>query len=404
MEKLEIVYKDIGDIKPYKHNAKLHPDEHIAQIVKSIEDFGFNDPIAVDEDNIIIEGHGRLQAAKKLGMTTLPVIVLDGLTDQQKKAYILAHNQLTMNTGFDLEILQNELDGIFEFNMDDFGINLDDIAEDWFQSHKRNDKSRQDGNDEYNEFLDKYETKKTTDDCYTPDKVYDAVVGWVENEYNVKRNDFVRPFYPGGDYQKFKYKSDSVVVDNPPFSILAEILNWYTEHGIKFFLFAPAMTLFSSSSSSCALGTGVSIVYENGAVVPTSFLTNLEMEYRFRSSPTLYKAVKDAMDEVLKEQKKELPTYDYPDEVVTASDLAKFSKYGVDYAVRREESALARCLDAQKENGKTIFGSGYLVSERAAAERAAAHKWQLSEREREIVKSLSHTVEVDTHGETSHRN
>lgn len=128
MEKLEIIYKNISEIKPYKHNAKLHPAEHIAQIAKSIQDFGFNDPIAVDEDGVIIEGHGRLEAAKKLGMDTIPVIVLDGLTDQQKKAYVLAHNQLTMNTGFDLDVLADELERITEFDMSDFGF-LDNVFE-----------------------------------------------------------------------------------------------------------------------------------------------------------------------------------------------------------------------------------------------------------------------------------
>ena len=94
MNKLEIKYIPISEITPYKHNAKIHTDEQIEQIKQSINEFGFNDPIAIDEDNIIIEGHGRLIAAKQLGINEVPTIKIEGLTDQQKKAYILAHNQL----------------------------------------------------------------------------------------------------------------------------------------------------------------------------------------------------------------------------------------------------------------------------------------------------------------------
>ena len=103
--KLKVEYIPIEDIKPYEKNAKIHTDEQIEQIKKSIEEFGMNDPIGIWRDNIIIEGHGRLMACKELGMTEVPVIRLDDLTDDQRKAYTLIHNQTTMNTGFDLDIL-----------------------------------------------------------------------------------------------------------------------------------------------------------------------------------------------------------------------------------------------------------------------------------------------------------
>ena len=199
----------------------------------------------------------------------------------------------------------------------------------------------------------------------------------------------------GGDYQKYKYEPESVVVDNPPFSILAEILNWYKENGIRFFLFAPTLTLFSaSSSSSSAIPCGVGVTYENGAEVNTSFLTNLETEdIRVRTAPDLYQAVREANAEWRKELKKELPKYSYPDEIITAPIVARWCKYGVDYSVTKSESEPISALDAQKEEGKAIYGKGYLLSERAAAERAAAHKWELSEREREIVKRLGGKAE-----------
>ena len=132
--------------------------------------------------------------------------------------------------------------------------------------------------EEYQEFLEKFKLKKTTDDCYTPAPVYDAVARYVEETYGVSRANFVRPFYPGGDYQREKYPKGCVVVDNPPFSILSEILKFYSERGIRFFLFAPTLTLFSSTGGGVctALPCTLAVIYENGASVNTSFLTNLE--------------------------------------------------------------------------------------------------------------------------------
>lgn len=113
---------DINSIIEYENNAKIHTDEQIEQICNSIREFGNNDPIAVDENNVIIEGHGRLYALKKLGFQEVDVIRLTHLNEQQKKAYILAHNNLTMTTGFDLEKLQVEIEEIIDFDMSEFGF------------------------------------------------------------------------------------------------------------------------------------------------------------------------------------------------------------------------------------------------------------------------------------------
>jgi site-specific DNA-methyltransferase (adenine-specific) len=122
---MEIEKINTDEVKPYENNAKLHPPEQIEQIKKSIKEFGNNDPIAIDENNIIIEGHGRYQALKELGFKEIEVIKLTHLNEQQKKAYILAHNKLTMNTGFDFDTLNLELDSILDFDMSDFGFTLD---------------------------------------------------------------------------------------------------------------------------------------------------------------------------------------------------------------------------------------------------------------------------------------
>lgn len=130
MEKLTIEYLPIGDLKAYERNAKLHPAEQIQQIKTSIQEFGFNDPVAVWNDNEIIEGHGRLIAAKELGYTEIPVIRLDSLTDEQRKAYMLVHNKLTMNTGFDLELLNIELGSINDIDMTKFGFEFEMFSDD----------------------------------------------------------------------------------------------------------------------------------------------------------------------------------------------------------------------------------------------------------------------------------
>lgn len=121
---LKIEYIPIEDIKPYKNNAKQHPAEQIQQIKNSILEFGFRDPIAV-WNNTIVEGHGRLLAAQELGYKELPIIRLDDLSDEQRKAYCLAHNKLTMNSDFDLDILTAELDDITDIDMSNFGFDLD---------------------------------------------------------------------------------------------------------------------------------------------------------------------------------------------------------------------------------------------------------------------------------------
>lgn len=109
---MQIEQIEINLINEYENNVKIHTDEQIEQIIMSIQKYGNNDPIAIDENNTIIEGHGRFLALKRLGYTTIPVIKLGHLTDEQKREYILIHNKLTMNTGFDMERLEKELDEI----------------------------------------------------------------------------------------------------------------------------------------------------------------------------------------------------------------------------------------------------------------------------------------------------
>ncbi|TEX52360.1 MAG: hypothetical protein B7C55_00780 [Actinomycetales bacterium mxb001] len=111
-EKLEIQHKNLLDLKLYDNNAKLHPEKQIVKIARSIKELGFLDPIAVDENNEILEGHGRYLAAKQLNLKTVPVITITGLSKDEKIAYRIAHNKLTMDTGWDFELLQFDLEQI----------------------------------------------------------------------------------------------------------------------------------------------------------------------------------------------------------------------------------------------------------------------------------------------------
>ena len=251
----------------------------------------------------------------------------------------------------------------------------------------------------YEEFVEKFKPKKTTDDCYTPPKVYEAVKNWACKEYGIDENKIVRPFYPGGDYENFDYPKGAVVLDNPPFSILTKIMDFYIERGIKFFLFAPELTIISSAGKRQAniIAQDSQIIYENGASVKTCFVTSFD-EYKIRTAPELGKAIKKSQ-----ENKNELPKYSYPDHVITISDISKIAKHGVDFKLKAEDVCFIRGLDSQKPHKKTIYGSGFLLSERAVAERAVAERavaeravaerenkivWGLSKREREIIKSM----------------
>ena len=243
-------------------------------------------------------------------------------------------------------------------------------------------------NAEYEAFVEKFKPKKTTDDCYTPPIVYDAVADYVTEKYGYPRENFVRPFYPGGDYYKFDYPDGCVVVDNPPFSILSQIVAEYQRRGIKFFLFAPALTCLSCGRLACSICVGVDITYENGAKVITSFITNLD-NARLKSAPDLYQRVQAANDENLQRLKSPpLPKYVYPPEVVTAARVQYMSQKGVQFSAMPEECKFIRTLDSQKTCNKGVFGAGFLLGARATQAAAAAQKWQLSERELEICAQL----------------
>ena len=408
------------EIRLDHRNYRKHGEENKRVIRKSLEELGAGRSIVIDNEGEIIAGNGVFEQAQELGIP-VRIIETDGAEliavkrkdlatdDERRKKLALADNAASDASEWAQDLLREDWS---QDVLAEFGVQLPEmeIEEDEIKRKEQEFKERMaageisEEDEEYQEFLDKFKQKKTTDDCYTPSVVYDAVAEYVEKTYNKKRSCFVRPFYPNGDYKKEKYPKGCVVVDNPPFSILAEILQFYKEQKIDFFLFAPTLTLFSSSSSSsssCAVPCGVVITYENGANVNTSFLTSFEADkIRLKSAPQLYAAVKEANDKNLAQIRKQLPKYNYPLELVTAPKVAQYSRLGIDFVVPKNESAAVSQLDEQKvKDGSAIYGKGYFISERVRAERERAEReraereraetWNLSEREKQIIKSLS---------------
>lgn len=111
----------IDRLVPYERNARTHSPEQLAQIKASIQEFGFTNPILVDRQDGVIAGHGRLEAAKDMGLTEVPVVVLDHLTPAQRRAYVIADNKLALNAGWDFSLLQQE---VMALNLEDFNLDL----------------------------------------------------------------------------------------------------------------------------------------------------------------------------------------------------------------------------------------------------------------------------------------
>ena len=123
LNKLAVTYRQIYDLRPQEGSVKLHPRKQVEKIAESIKLFGFNDPIGISSDGTIVEGHGRYEAAKLLGLSEVPTINLDHLTEEERKAYSLVHNELTMFTGFDMSKLKQGLSKIGTFDLRNVVIN-----------------------------------------------------------------------------------------------------------------------------------------------------------------------------------------------------------------------------------------------------------------------------------------
>lgn len=249
--------------------------------------------------------------------------------------------------------------------------------------------------EDYEGFIQKFKTKKTTDDCYTPPAIYEAVLSFVREDIGIPSHlEVARPFYPGGDYESYDY-TGKVVIDNPPFSILAKIVKFYQERKIPFFLFAPRLTCLSGVSARMENYTAVflaesnsTLTYENGAKVSTAFVTNMLGDLKVWVSESLAQKIKAANTS----KWKYLPKYSYPDEVFKAADSGLCAELKID----RADTLPVNALDCQRPHKKELFGKGLLLTSKAAeavkaakaAKQREVTRWTLSEREKSMIAAL----------------
>ena len=211
-------------------------------------------------------------------------------------------------------------------------------------------RTKQEVFEDYDAFVAKFnaDAPKTTDECYTPQPVYDAVLEWLRGKVNIEGRPIVRPFFPGGDYKSHEYPENCVVVDNPPFSILAAILRFYQATGIDYFLFAPGLTMFTTCpDGDCSVVCGTQIEYANKAKVLTGFHTSLFPGVKVMIAGSLNRAI-TAQHCVKTGAKRK-----YSKNVITSALLHKVTR-GNDVLIYDGEVAIAKALD----HGVGLFGGG----------------------------------------------
>ena len=205
----------------------------------------------------------------------------------------------------------------------------------------------------YEEWIKKFDKKdgpKTTDDCYTPREVFEFVEDYFCKFYDIDPAKVIRPFYPGGDYEHEDYEG-KVVIDNPPFSILAKIIEFYQKHNIKFVLFCSAQHGTTRTQGFLTYHMGGQVRYENGAKVNTAFVTNMNEEDAIISDMQFRNTLADM-------QRRDRKLIKYADNEIT---LATFGR--IDYTLKKRD-----CVREIHEQNKKAFGRGYVVTDEAAKE------------------------------------
>ena len=232
--------------------------------------------------------------------------------------------------------------------------------------------------EDYEGFLERMKSHgadapKTTDDCFTPPHIYAAVVEWLAKRADLDGRRIVRPFVPGGDFEAFPYEEGDIVVDNPPFSIIARIKRFYLSRGVPFFLFAPGLTLWSNTAQADGLTcvvAGYSPAFENGAKIQAGFVTNLFPGTRIIVAPSLAAALREAAERAGKKQAgRKAAKYAYPPEVWTPATLGTLAKSGgfADIYVPEASSRLLHSLAQQRLYKKALYGGGVMVDRGTAA-------------------------------------
>lgn len=243
----------------------------------------------------------------------------------------------------------------------------------------------------YEDFVEKFKPKKTTDDCYTPPAVYAAVLDWIRARVDLTGRQIVRPFYPGGDYERADYPPGCVVIDNPPFSLMRKIVVFYLSRGISFFLFAPALQLFQRGLDGITyIIPGGTITYENGANVATAFCSSLFPGIRIMLAGTLGAALTAA-----KQPPVSPPPLELPPSVVTPACLRRYIVPGADLEIPAAESTPS----VPYFGGRKLFGGAIFLS--AAQASRLEESRELAERQR-AEKTRARTLFLEPTPEEAH--
>lgn len=340
-----------GQIEGLPANPREWTRDDVARIAASIDEtpelFEMRPLLVykVGEEFVVLGGNLRLEGAKRLRLKSCPAFIIPEDTSSEKLMEIVIKDNGSFGA-WDLSLLSKEWG---ECPLSDWGV-----VANWDKDKKPAGEAPPDKDSaEYLEWLKKFENKKTTDDCFTPVEVYDALIGWLKKEGKIREGQkVVRPFYPGGDYTAEEYPAGCVVVDNPPFSIMKDIVAFYDKKRIPFFLFFDSRTLFGkayvNNERICLLPICASVKYENGAVVNTSFMSSLFPGLRIYAPGELRKIIEDSQVK--------------PDEKVQLDfdpHVRRFSSFGT--AVRYGETI--KIKNIRPFDNEHLYGGGILIGD-----------------------------------------
>ena len=253
---------------------------------------------------------------------------------------------------------------------------------------------------DYESYVAKFQDNgpKTTDDTYTPRDVYEAVLRYVGEVYDLSDKLILRPFYPGGDYENAEYPENGVVIDNPPFSLFVPIVKFYTARNIPFFIFGSGLTITNCCLYCTAVIIAEQITFENGAKVKCNFASNLFGDTIIMTAPKLDEYIRACESQ---ETKKPLARIGYPNEVLSCGQMQTICKGGIEFSVKRSECEIIRRLDNLSSNAHKggLFGYHFILNSEKAASKAASKAAaenvdyvELSDRERKIIEKLDHKL------------
>ena len=362
---LRLLKRNDGQLEWLRRNPRQWTKEDVERTARSIAedpDFLEDRPLLVVPDGdaafIVFAGNLRREGCIKAKVSEAPCVIYHPDTDDDRATILRRAMKDNGSYGsWDFDTLANEWD---DLPLQEWGVPAWDPYAD---ARKQMDKGGlttegREGAEGYDDFVDKFKEKLTTDDCYTPPDVYDVVLKFVDEKVApLKGRKVVRPFFPGGNYEDLvQYPQGCVVIDNPPFSCLSKILRYYAEHDIQFFLFGPHLTLFSAPDIKplTYLPVCAPVTYENGAVVSTGFITNMKPGLKIWIPEGLRHAIREV-------QRNTDPIDEYliPPCVITSSRLGTIAGVrGCELRITSDECAYIKNLDAMEAAGKGLYGGG----------------------------------------------